>query len=316
MVADLTGAADSGETRIALTGATGFVGRAVLQEISAGLEVTALARRVPDDAPAAGMRFVQGDLADRTALAALTERAYAVIHVAGLTRTLDPEAFEDVNVLGTQTLIEAARASGVRRFVFVSSLAAREPELSAYGASKRRAEVLVQASGLDWTIVRPPAVYGPRDGEMFELFQAAARFGVVPLPPPGRASLIHVDDLARLLLVLAGGGASGAVLEPDDGRPDGYSHAEMARMIGRSVGRPKVLAPHMPAPLLRLGARADTFLRRSKAKLTSDRAGYMAHPDWVARNDRRPPPELWRPAIAAEEGLAQTAAWYRTAGWL
>jgi nucleoside-diphosphate-sugar epimerase len=124
----------------------------------------------------------------------------AVIHVAGLVSTTDPDEFERANVLGTMNMIEAARA-GVPRFIFVSSLSAREPELSAYGASKARAEMLIKASGLDWTIIRPPAVYGPRDAEMFELFRAA-KWGVVPVPAGGRASMIHVEDLARLLLAL------------------------------------------------------------------------------------------------------------------
>lgn len=313
MVAALTGAA---ELRIALTGATGFVGQAVLDALPVGAQAKALARRGPVGKRAGGVEFIQGDLADRTALARLTADVGVIIHIAGLTRTLDLQAFEDVNVLGTQTVVEAARASGVRRFVLVSSLAAREPGLSAYGASKKRAETLVAASGLDWTIVRPPAVYGPRDGEMFELFRSAARFGVVPLPPAGRASMIHVSDLARLLLALACGGASDEVLEPDDGQPGGYEHREMAHMIGLAVGRSQVFAPHMPAAALRLGAKVDTLLRRGKAKLTPDRANYMAHPDWVVSADKRPLPGLWQPAIPAAEGLAQTAAWYRQAGWL
>lgn len=314
MVADLTG---EPMRRLALTGATGFVGRAALDAaVSAGMEVRALARRVPDEPPPSGVQFVRGDLADRTALAEVTTGVDAVIHIAGLTRTLDAAAFETVNVLGTQTVMEAARASGVRRFVFVSSLAAREPELSAYGASKARAETLVGASGLAWTIVRPPAVYGPRDTEMFELFRSAARCGIVPLPPRGRASLIHVDDLARLLLVLASADGASEVLEPDDGHPRGYAHAELAQMIGRAVGRDRVFAPHLPAAALRVAAKADRMLRRDKAKLTPDRARYMIHPDWVARPERRPPTDFWQPRISAEDGLARTAAWYRAEGWL
>jgi uncharacterized protein YbjT (DUF2867 family) len=86
-------------------------------------------------------------------------------------------------------LIDAARGAGVRRFVHISSLAAREPELSDYGRSKARSELVVAASGLDWTIIRPPAVYGPGDRETFELFKMARR-GLVALPPRGRFSVI------------------------------------------------------------------------------------------------------------------------------
>lgn len=304
-------------TTVALTGSTGFVGRAVLPEaLRAGLSVRALARRVPNGPAPDGVEFVRGDLADRTALAALTHGADVVIHIAGLTRTLDDQAFETVNVLGTQTVMEATRAAGIRRFVFVSSLAAREPQLSAYGASKARAEALVQASGLDWTIVRPPAVYGPHDAEMFELFQSAARFGVVPLPPGGRTSLIHVEDLARLLIACMGDAATRQVLEPDDGKRSGYSHPELARLIGEAVGRDRVLTPQLPAAALMVAAKMDRFVRRGNAKLTPDRARYMSHPDWVARADHRPSSELWQPEIAARDGLAGTAVWYRRKGWL
>src|SRR5690606_41705593 len=123
---------------------------------------------------------------------------------------------------------QAGREAGVRGFGFVSSLAGGEPGLSRYGQSKRDAEEVVRASGLDWTIVRPPAIYGPRDRESLELFKAA-RWGVVPMPPPGRASSVHVHDLARLLLDLVPGsaGLSQMILEPHDGRPGGWSHREL-----------------------------------------------------------------------------------------
>ena len=104
-------------------------------------------------------------------------------------------------------MLSAATAGGIHRFVHVSSLAAREPKLSLYGASKERAEGLVMSSGLDWAIVRPPAVYGPGDRETLELFRMA-KLGLMLMPPKGRVSVIHVDDLARLLLALAAPGCT------------------------------------------------------------------------------------------------------------
>src|SRR5690606_636910 len=135
-----------------------------------------------------GVEWVPGDLADRAALARLVAGADAVLHIAGVVNTPDPTGFHLGNVAGTEAVIEAAEAAGVRRLVFVSSLAAREPGLSAYGKSKRHAEEVVQTSGLDWTVVRPPAIYGPRDREILELFKAA-RWGVVPMPSEGSASI-------------------------------------------------------------------------------------------------------------------------------
>ncbi|WP_454598751.1 NAD-dependent epimerase/dehydratase family protein [Qipengyuania sp. SM2507] len=301
---------------LAITGATGFVGQALLDAAArAGTPVRALTRRPQE--PREGVEWVAGGLSDRAALAELVKGAAAVIHVAGLTNTPDPREFEKANVAGTVALLEAAREAGTGRFVFVSSLSAREPALSTYGASKARAEEYVQASGFDWTIVRPPAVYGPRDSDMFELFRAA-KFGVVPMPPRGRTSLIHVDDLAECLLALVPGGAgvTGACLEPDDGRDGGYEHGELAQAIGRAVGRRRVFAPHLPAGALGLAARADRLLRGDKARLTPDRVGYMCHPDWIARSDCAVPSAIWQPRIGGEEGLAATAKWYRAAGWL
>jgi uncharacterized protein YbjT (DUF2867 family) len=182
---------------LAVTGGTGFVGQAVLEEASRRrTSVRALARR--EQASYKGVEWVRGDLADRDALTRLVAGAEAVLHIAGVVNTPDPLGFHVGNVAGTESVVEAAREAGIRRFVFVSSLSAREPGLSAYGRSKRHAEEVVQTSGLDWTIVRPPAIYGPRDREILDLFRAA-RWGVVPMPPAGRASIIHVGDLTRLL---------------------------------------------------------------------------------------------------------------------
>jgi nucleoside-diphosphate-sugar epimerase len=302
---------------LAITGATGFVGSAVLDEaLAQGHQVRALARR---DQPArVGVAWVRGDLSDQPALAALVAGVDAVVHVAGLTNTPDPAQFEIANVTGTANVIAAMAGAGVKRLVFVSSLSARKPELSAYGASKARAEALIEASQLDWTSVRPPAVYGPRDIDMLDLFRTA-KWGVVPLPPGGATSIIHAHDLAELLVALATTSPAPTrhqTYEPDDGREGGWSHKELAAAIGRAIGKPSVFAPHLPRVVLDAAAAADRLVRGPKAKLTADRVGYMAHPNWVARFDRKPPPGLWQPKIGGEEGLKATAEWYTREGWL
>jgi nucleoside-diphosphate-sugar epimerase len=311
---------------LAITGATGFVGSAVLDEaLAQGHQVRALARR--EQAERAGVTWVRGDLGDMAALATLCESADAVVHVAGLTNTPDPAQFEVANVTGTANVLAAMVEAGVKRLVFVSSLSARKPELSIYGASKAKAEALVEASRLDWTTVRPPGVYGPRDVDYLEMFRTA-KLGFVPLPPGGASSIIHADDLARLLVGLAGPTASlledtasrkatfGKTYEPDDGREGGWSHKELAAAIGRAMGRRAVFAPHLPRAVLEVAAAADRIARGDRAKLTADRVGYMAHPNWVCRFDRKPPPGLWQPRISGEEGLKATAEWYRREGWV
>ncbi|MDP4574591.1 NAD(P)-dependent oxidoreductase [Qipengyuania sp. G39] len=301
---------------IALTGATGFVGQAVLDE-AAQREVAmcALTRRAQQHR--AGVEWFEGTLADTASLETLVRGADAMIHVAGLTNSSDPAAFDAPNVDGTAHVIAAMKAAKCKRLVFVSSLSAREPDLSAYGASKARAEELVQASGLDWTIVRPPGVYGPRDIDYLEMFRSA-KWGFVPLPPRGASSIIHVSDLARLLLDLVD--ASPAlvrrkIFEPDDGREGGWGHDELAKAIGQAVGR-RVFAPHLPKSVLELGAKADKMLRGDKARLTADRVGYMTYPNWVSRSALKVPAAVWQPYIASREGLKLTAQWYREEGWL
>ncbi len=307
----MTGAPSS----IALTGATGFVGSALLDAaLAAGFRVRALTRR--PQAPRAGCDWIEGALDRPASLATLVAGADVAIHVAGAVNAVDRAGFAAVNVAGTEAMVAAARDSGVRRFVHVSSLSAREPGLSDYGWSKARAETAVLASGLDWTIVRPPAIYGPRDREMLEMFRMAAR-GFVLLPPPGRFSVIQVADLADLLLAIAAAGRdfAGQVYEPDDGRPNGWSHRGFARALGTAVGR-SVATLALPAPVLRIAARADRLLRRSRAKLTPDRAAYFSHPDWTVSAAKRPPAVLWRARGDTQRGLADTAKWYRREGWL
>jgi len=300
---------------LAITGATGFVGQTLIDEaLAAGLGLRALARRTQPERD--GVEWIAGDLAAPQALRKLVRGSEAVIHVAGVVNAPDPAAFEAGNVTGTLNLIEACLAEGVPRLLFVSSLSAREPALSAYGASKARAEKLVMASGLDWTIVRPPAIYGPRDTEMFEMFRLA-RYGVMPMPPrEGRTSIIHVRDLARLLLALVPGGeaVTAQTFEPDDGRKLGWSHYELARAIGWSMGR-RPWVVHLSKGALERVARADRLVRRDKAKLTLDRVGYMAHPDWVVSHGAHPPRSLWRPQVPTRDGLKETADWYRAAKW-
>jgi uncharacterized protein YbjT (DUF2867 family) len=298
---------------LAVTGGTGFVGSHLLRlAAEAGHELHALTRKAQPPEP--GIAWVEGALDRADSLSELCQGAEAVIHIAGLING-DRAAFRRVNVEGTHALIAAARQAGVRRFVHVSSLAAREPELSAYGASKAESEKLVRESGLDWTIVRPPAVFGPGDRETLELFRMAKR-GLVALPPKGRFSVIHVEDLCRLLLALPERPETvGQLYEPDDGREGGWAHRHFARTLGRQFGK-RAATFAMPRLVMAGAARIDTLIRRDRAKLTPDRARYFSHKDWVVRAECRPPAEVWQPSVRTATGLKQTAEWYQKEGWL
>ncbi|MBR0551172.1 NAD-dependent epimerase/dehydratase family protein [Stakelama marina] len=300
---------------IAVTGATGFVGSHLLELArDAGHRVRALTRR-PQEA-IDGVDWVPGSLDDRDALVRLAEGADAVIHVAGVVNAPDKTGFEHGNIEGTRNMLAATEQAGVGRYVHVSSLAAREPQLSRYGWSKAEADKLVEASGRDWAIVRPPAIYGPGDMEMLELFRLASR-GIALLPPGGRLSVIEVRDLGRLLLELAvrPEAANQRIFEPDDGEAGGWSHKQFARAIGNAVDR-RVAAIALPRPLMLAGAHLDRLVRGKRAKLTPDRVAYFCHEDWVSDPGNHPPEALWRPEIQTSAGLAATAAWYRAQGLL
>jgi nucleoside-diphosphate-sugar epimerase len=263
--------------------------------------------------PREGVTWIEGALDQPAGLSELVKGATAVIHIAGLLNGRTAAEFDLVNVDGTASVVEAARTAGARRFVHVSSLAARHPEISLYGASKAKSEELVRASGLDYVIVRPPAVYGPGDKESFDLFRLANQ-GLALLPCEGRLSLIHADDLADLLLRLAApDGPASLVLEPEAGSP--ITQREFAQKLGAAVGR-NIRAFRVPEFALRAGAAIDCLIRGRNAKLTSDRAAYFAHEDWAAEPSRAVPSSVWTPRIPADEGLADTAQWYREHGWL
>lgn len=299
----------------ALTGATGFVGKATLERLlEAGWNVRALARR--DQPKRAGVTWVEGALNRPDSLTILCEGADAVLHIAGVVNAPDAAGFEAGNVTGTANMLAAAKAAGITRFVHVSSLSAREPQLSDYGASKAKAEKLVATSLLDWTIIRPPGVYGPADTEVFEMFRMAHK-GFCLLPPAGLSSWIHVDDLARLLVALLPPheDATARIFEADDGEPGGWTHEGFARAIGWALGK-RITTINAPRPLLKLAAWGDRLVRGRKAKLTPDRASYMSHPDWVIDRKAAPPAALWVPQIETREGLKNTARWYKANGWL
>lgn len=228
-----------------MTGARGLVGRALVdQAVTAHTPLRALSRA---GGPARdGVDWVTGDLRRGVGAAALSG-VQTVVHLAAQTGAAAPEAYAEVNVEGTRALLEAARTAGVRRFVFVSSIAVRFSSIAdyPYAASKLEAERLVRASALEWVIVRPTLILG-RGAPNLDKLAGLACLPMVPLPGGGKVRLQPVDvrDLAAVLL-LAEQMPAGQVLEV--GGPQTVSMADLFRRI--RVVKGKGGAPRLPIPL-------------------------------------------------------------------
>ncbi|TMJ23085.1 MAG: NAD-dependent epimerase/dehydratase family protein, partial [Alphaproteobacteria bacterium] len=218
---------------VAVTGATGFVGPHLVAALARhSWKLRLLVRRwtpLPS-LPGVEAEIVWGDLSDEASLRALVGGADAVIHAAGLIKARRPAEFDRINRDGTARL--SALAPDVP-FLLLSSLAAREPQLSPYAASKRAAEEAVAARSGPWLTLRAPAVYGPGDRETLAYFKMAKRgFALQPGQPRGRPearlSLIHVEDLAEALALALDRPVPPGVHEIDDGHAGGYSHDDMS----------------------------------------------------------------------------------------
>lgn len=308
----------------AITGANGFIGRHLVAELArAGWRLRLLLRRDPVAPEWQHLRpeIVAGTLADRAALAELVDGATAIIHLAGLIKSPTRERFFEINRDGAAALAATARTTAPgAHVVMLSSLAAREPALSDYAASKRAGEeALCAAFEAPVTILRPAVVYGPGDRETLRFFQIARR-RLVPVPGPaeGRAALIHVRDLARLIAVLAAMPPTGAVLAAADGQPQGYRLEEILRAAAHAVGNEAPRFVRAPGWILRSIALAGDAARLfgSAAMLNSQKLRELRHPDWSVSSAELARPPGWTPVFDLPAGFADAVAGYRAAGWL
>ncbi|WP_175744840.1 UDP-glucose 4-epimerase family protein [Burkholderia ambifaria] len=314
--------------RLVITGANGFVGRAVCRRaLDAGHTVTALVRR--PGASIAGVReWVHGS-ADWEGLDAAWPAdlvADCVIHLAARVHVMrddspDPDAaFDATNVAGTLRLAEAARKYGVRRIVYASSIKAvgesdggaplseswpADPQ-DAYGRSKLRAEQQLArfgtSAGLDVVIVRPPLVYGPHvTANFLRMMDAVARGMPLPLGSiSARRSIVYVDNLADALLQCATDPrAAGECFHVAD--DDAPSVTGLLRLVGDALGKPARLLPVPTAALRALG------------KLTGRSATIDRLTGSLQLDTGRIKRVLgWQPPYTTRQGLEATAAWYRS----
>jgi dihydroflavonol-4-reductase len=324
--------------RCLVTGATGLVGGRLAHLLVARRHyVRCLVRKTSVTSHLASLpiEYVVGDVLQPESLTAAVDGVDWVFHVAGITKARDADEFRRANAGGASAILDACarRGSPPSAVVVVSSLAAAGPSrdghpvredeppcpITPYGVSKHDAETIAEgfADRLSLALIRPPAVYGPRDRELLPLFQLAS-LGIVPrLPGLHALSLVHVDDLARGLVAAAEGVRPGARIY-NIAHPEILDMADVLAMIGSSSRRWNVAVP-VPTSVMALAASAlelDTRIRGHAHVFDRHKVLDMIQRGWVCSVDRAREELGFEAAIDARRGIAQTAAWYRDSDWL
>ena len=247
--------------RVFVTGATGFVGRAVVQALRAeGHTVRCLVRRGSEHElkGLGGIERVEGDVRMRQSLHADMAGCDAVIHLVGIIRERPVQAstFETVHAQGTTNIVQEAVAAGVRRFVHMSALGTRAGARSRYHQTKWAGEEAVRASGMAWTIFRPSIIYGRGDGFVSLLAGMIRRFPVVPVIGTGAQRLqpVPVEQVAE--------GFVRALRLPatvkqtyDVGGADAVTMIELLDLVGTTLGRRRVHKIRIPMAVMRPATR-------------------------------------------------------------
>lgn len=304
---------------------------------------------------AQGAAIVRGDVGSGEGVEEAVRGIEGVVHAAGVIRAWTEAEYYRTNAEGTRILALRAREAGARRFLLVSSLAATGPRrsadaaaadgdavgaegdvlgagahavvteespprpINAYGRSKLAGErALAEVAGdMEWTVVRPAAVYGPRDRDFLALFRLVARgLGIHAAARDARITLIHVEDLARLILVAFQEGRSGRAYLGSDGVARTWPEiiAAVAAALSRKV-RPLRIPPWTLQPIAAAGLLLRPFLARPPI-LCPSKLREAATPSWVASPARARAELAWAPRVGLEEGMRRTAQWYRNEGWL
>lgn len=315
---------------VAMTGATGFIGWHVARRFQdQGWRVRALVRPGSNRPLPPGVERVTASLVDAEVRRAC-EGASVLLHLAAVIKTRAPAEFTRSNIDGTREVAVAARALGIR-LVHTSSLGATGPgnpanppreedppnPINRYGESKRDSEQIVRnMDGLDWTILRPTLVYGPRDRLLLPVFRLA-RVGIFPSVRPSAVyNFVHIEDVAR--------GFERAVVSDAAsketfflGHPSHVTGADLLREIAANVGRRFRLLV-IPRAVGRLAAEVGTLAARLGIRVPLDRARWreLDAPGFVCRVDKASSRLGFTAAIDLADGLRTTADWYRREGWL
>jgi dihydroflavonol-4-reductase len=324
--------------RVLVTGGTGFVGSHVVDAYrTAGWTVRALVRDRERLKWLTGpkIELAEGTLSDSSTLKKATADCDVVVHCAGLTKALSYADYHRVNAEATESITKIARDNGVRRFILCSSQAAAGPSrtndatteedepqpITDYGRSKLDGELYLRqtAGDMEWIVLRPPSVIGPRDEQFLPLFRMVARYGLYPKfgSRERRYSFISVHDLARAILV-AGETSSGLREAYFIANDEPLSWEESARHLATALGR-KARALNVPGFAIRfIGAVADLYssLTRTPQLLGRDKLKEILTDGWICSPAKASRVLGFRCEYNAEMTLKSTLDFYQQAKWL
>ena len=330
----------SAPMRVLVTGGSGFLGSHVAEQLSeAGHTVVALVRKSSNRkflSTLKNVELAEGSVDDRASVDRAMKDVDAVVHSAGAVKATSEASFFETNTQGTVNLLEAAlaHAPNLKRFVHISSLEACGPSLNggpvpvdqerpvtAYGRSKLAAEkeVLARKDKLPVVILRPAAIYGPRDVEILEAFRAVSRR---QYPVIGDGSMMgcytYGPDCARAcVLAITADVPSGSVYFVDDGEPMTMARA-MGEVLPNAVGTKPFVRMGIPFPILSLasfGVEAYGRLRKKAVMLTREKVA-MLKCDWVCDSTPTKAALGWTPEVRFADGAKTTYKWYQDNGWL
>ena len=326
--------------KVLVTGASGFLGSWVAELLSEqGHDVRVLVRKSSNRKHLRTLdriEFAEGSVEDARAVADAVTGVDAIVHSAGLVKAKNEEELRLTNVQGTQNLIDAAKAHApkLRRFVHVSSLEAAGPSgdgkpvsleqerpITGYGRSKLAAEKVVLAAKdeLPVTILRPGAIYGPRDAEILEAFKSVSR-GLMPTIGGGKALGVFIygpdcaDACVRAIDAKVPSGSVYFVV--DDTGP--MTQKQFLEIVEDGLGKRALVRVSLPVGLLRTVAHGVALYGKASGKavmLTPEKAAMLMQ-HFVCDASRTQDALGWKPKVSLRDGVKQTVHWYRNNGWL
>ncbi|MFQ5640698.1 MAG: NAD-dependent epimerase/dehydratase family protein [bacterium] len=326
--------------RALVTGGRGFIGSTLIEHLIAqGFDVTCLLRHSRKGLGwLDGVHFdhIEGDLSNRTALKQAVTGVDYVFHLAALTKAYKQEEFIRVNVEGTKSLLQAIGENNpkLKKFILVSSLAAAGPSISGqslseedksfpisnYGRSKLEAEkaTLSYDSEFPVCVVRPPAVYGPRDKDMFTIFKMTKQGWLPRLGGRMRvASLIHVDDLVSGIRLAACNPVSNGQLYYLSNEDD-YAWEEVESLVAELMGTfpKKIQIPIAFAFLFCLSSGLISRVTKRPALFNLDKYRELKETHWICNSATARQELGFQTRYSLKEGFMQTLEWYREHGWI